>query len=101
MVPSREGPTLLIRFFSTVSETPEHPFLGGFLAGYIPLHGAIQGWLGEMVKGRGGESEGAALEGFCLGWSVWAESCLLSCLAQLLPCFARSLLNGDENHPCL
>lgn len=103
MVPSREGPALLIRFFGTLSQIPEHLFFwgGGFLGGYIPLHGAMQAWLGETVKGRGSESEGAALEGFCLDWSVWAESCLLSCLAELLHCFAGSLLNGDENHPCL
>lgn len=101
--PQQRRPRSSNQVFLYFISDPRTPLFwgGGFLGGYIPLHGAMQGWLGETVKGRGSESEGAALEGFCLDWSVWAESCLLSCLAELLHGFAGSLLNGDENHPCL
>ena len=53
-VPQQRRPHSFHQGFHTVSQTPEHPFFG-FLGGCIPLHGAIQGWLGEM-KGRGSES---------------------------------------------
>jgi len=51
--PAEETPSSH-QIFHTVSQAPEHP-LFAFLGGYIPLHGAIQGWLEEMVKGRRNE----------------------------------------------
>lgn len=53
-IPQQRKPHSFCQVLHALSQTPEHPFFG-FLGGCVPLPGAIQGWLGEMVTGRSSE----------------------------------------------